>query len=215
MFHHSLPPSTKINRVIPKNSFDVYTNSKQKKLFVDLIEKIVWTNKLSAESINLHGKDISEIQVFEIQLRKREGIDELLRLINRAIPYHIVFVLQHQELVKISTSQKHLHPTNPDNTVIDWTFSSDWMEPGNIPFSFHLKQNLDFVFSDLCKQLVGKGKPGATLEDIIIQERKVDEVNKEIKRLQVAIKSCKQFNQKVDLNLKLQEKLAVLNALQG
>ena len=50
MSFFNLPKQTQVNKSIPKNAFDSYINSKQKKLFVDIIERIRWTNKLSVET---------------------------------------------------------------------------------------------------------------------------------------------------------------------
>ena len=69
----NLPHQTIVAKNVPKNAFDIYTNSQQKKLFVDVVEKIKWTNKLSKETINLEGKEINEIQIFQIELRKKEN----------------------------------------------------------------------------------------------------------------------------------------------
>ena len=62
----NLPARTNVGRVVPKNAFDKFTNTKQKKLFTDSIQRISWTHKLSADTANLDAKDIQEIQVFKI-----------------------------------------------------------------------------------------------------------------------------------------------------
>ena len=59
----SLPNAAKVQRVIPKNAFDAYTNAKQKKLFTDLIARITWLYKLSPDTVNLEAKEIKEIQI--------------------------------------------------------------------------------------------------------------------------------------------------------
>ena len=75
MTYFELPKSTIVNRFIPKNAFDEYTNSSQKKKFTDIIDKITWQNKLSKDTINLDGVDVKELQVFEIKLKKKEKIN--------------------------------------------------------------------------------------------------------------------------------------------
>lgn len=84
----NLPKSTKFGKVIPKNSFDAFTDTKQKKAFSDCIKRITWTNKLSKETINLIGKDIEEIQVFRIELKQKVEISKLLEVIDKAISYN-------------------------------------------------------------------------------------------------------------------------------
>ena len=166
-----LPRHTNINRVIPKNSFDAYTNTKQKRLFVDVVERIKWMHKLSKESINLMGKDIIEIQIFEIELRKKEKVAVLLDLIDKSIPYQIVFILRFKGEFLISASQKHAHPTNDNQAVIDWSFRSEWMQENKNPFSLNLKGSLDDIFNDLCFQISGKEK--MTIAELIEHEEKI------------------------------------------
>ncbi len=79
-----LPPSCQVNRIVPENSFDKYLSPKQKRLLSTNVEKIKWTYKLSTQTILLESKEVSEIQFFEIHLKKRESIDDVLDL-NRSI----------------------------------------------------------------------------------------------------------------------------------
>ncbi|UCS92495.1 DUF4391 domain-containing protein [Echinicola marina] len=210
----NLPRQTVINRVVPKNAFDKYTNTKQKALFSSLILRITWTNKLSEETINLKGQEISEIQVFKIELKEGGDPKSLLDLIDKSIPYHIIFIVSHNGNVFLSTSKKHPHPTNDDNSVIDWTFRSDWFTANENQFSLNLKKSIDAVYQDFCNQLSGNFKANEkSISELIDRNKEVDKLNKEISSLKSAISKCKQFNQKVELNMKLKEVEAKLEHL--
>lgn len=117
-----LPLSTEFGRVVPKNAFDEYTNTKQKKLISDVIQRITWTHKLSTDTTNLIGIDIEEIQVFKVELNRKNDLRKVLDLFDKAIPYHIVFVLMFEDEYMISTSAKHTHQNKADEAVIDCTF---------------------------------------------------------------------------------------------
>ncbi|WP_258104676.1 DUF4391 domain-containing protein [Marinoscillum sp. MHG1-6] len=200
----NLPSRTKVGRVVPKNAFDEYTNTKQKKQFTDGIQRITWTHKLSSESVNLEAKDIKEIQVFKVELKEQTDILKILEIINKAIPYHIVFWVEFKEQAYISTAAKHPHPTNEDISVIDWIFTSDWFQKEDNRYIFNLKGSLDAVFKDLCVQLTGKPELGKeSLRSILKNQQEIDRLKKEISKLESAISKSKQFNEKVDLNLKL------------
>ena len=211
----NLPLSTTINRSIPKNAFDKYTNSKQKRIMVDLVDKIKWTNKIASETINLPANDIKEIQIFEIHLKKKEKIKEILDIIDKSIPYHIVFVLIFNENVLISTSKKHSHVTNEDTAVIDWNFATEWLNLDVVNYQFNLKQSVDFIYSDLCIQLNGSNLEGGNLEVIIAKESQIKSLKYQIAKLETAIKKNKQFNRKVELNIELQDKINCLNILKS
>lgn len=203
----ALPHTSIVNRVVPKNSFDKYISSKQKKLFTEYIERIKWTNKLSKETIKLEGKEVKEIQVFEIHLKKKFENEEVLNIIDKHIPYHIIFLLLIDNEILFSAAQKHPNPTSEDTSVIDWRFSTTWLENENKLFELDLKKSLDHVFSDFCLQISGKHENrNKSLQDIISKEQLKKQLNIEIKRLETEIKNCKQFKQKVELNLKLNDK---------
>ncbi len=201
-----LPPSTIFEKIVPKHGFDAYTTTRQKKLLVEVVERIRWTNKLSFETVNLQGQDMSEIQVFQIDLRKKEGYKEVLDIINRAIPYPIIAILIGDSECLVSTCQKHPHPVNPDNAVIDWVFFGEWHPIADNPYRLQLQKSLDFVYLDLCLQLSGKLKKTITTPELIAFERQRRELKTAIEKLEAAISKSRQFNKKVELNLELKKR---------
>jgi len=195
-----------VNRVVPKNSFDDYTNTKEKKLFTDCVKRISWANKLSTETLNLSGKDIQEIQVFAVELKQKCDISKLLDIIDKCIPYHIIFWVWYEHQAYISASAKHPYPTNPNISVVDWTFTTDWFQIPDIPYSLHLMKNLDYVFKDLCIQIIGRpGLEQKSMTSIVENQKEIADLSKKIDRLKSAISKSKQFNQKVEYNLQLRE----------
>ncbi|MBS0645198.1 MAG: DUF4391 domain-containing protein [Verrucomicrobia bacterium] len=200
-----LPSRTIVNKVIPKNAFDSFTTSKQKKRFTDLLERIRWVNKLSAETINLTGKDIKEIQVFEIELKVQEDISDLIDIINKAIPYPIIFYISFQDKAYLCASKKHPHPVNENVSVVDWTFASKWKTKSKINYELNLKQNLDFIYHDFCLQLSSKYFKTNSIEDLVALEQKRTELNRKILNTKASISRSKQYNKKVELNIELQK----------
>lgn len=205
MSYFNLPASTIVNRFIPKNAFDDYTNTKQKKKFVDLIDKITWTNKLTKKTINLEGKEINEVQVFEIKIKVKSDIKEILEIIDKSIPYHIIFILSYEDSMMISTSQKHLNPLNHDNAVVDWRFNTDWFIASENKFQLNLKKNIDFIYADLCAQITGYAIEKRNINDIVKYNQQITNLKSQIQLLENKIKSEKQFNKKVELNLELKK----------
>lgn len=199
-----LPESTHYNKIIPKNSFDQYTNSRQKKMFSDYVGRLIWKNKLSFETTNLQGKEIPEIQIFIVELKEKSDISKVLQIIDKAIPYHIIFIITYRNEAYISTSPKHLHPHNEDKAVIDYTFTSAWFPINQNPYQVVLKGSLDHVFKDFCKQFSSNFyKETKSINDLVENQKEIDQIQKEIQNLKSAIAREKQFNRKVELNLQL------------
>jgi len=200
----NLPQSTVVNKVIPKKAFESYTNAKQKKQFTDYISQITWLNKISSDSVNLEAREIIEIQVFLIKLKINEDIQQVLNVIDKAIPYNIIFIVEYEERIYLSTSTKHPHPVNQDNAVIDWTFKSNWFVPVDNTYSLQLKTSIDTVYYEFCVQLSGKLNISTkTLHELNEYKQNVYMLEKEISKLKSSIAKCKQFNHKVEMNIKL------------
>lgn len=200
-----LPETTVVNRVIPKNSFEKYATPSQRRQFSEYVQKIIWLNKLSSETTNLAGNEIKEIQVFLIELKQKQKIDGLLSVIDRAIPYPIIFTIKYDSTFYCSASQKHPHPLNEDNAIIDWTFKTDWLDILDYSLSILLKKNLETVFENFCSQISNPNKTIIGLNELADFDRKIKSLQKEKERLINAINSCKQFNKKVELNLELRK----------
>lgn len=210
-----LPPTTIFGRVIPKNAFDKFTNTKQKKQFTDLVSRISWTHKLSKKTINLKAEEIEEIEIFKIELKSKSEIPQLLNIIDKSISYHIIFWIQYADEAYVSASLKHPNPVNEDASVIDWSFVSEWFKLSDLKYSLKLKESIDFIVKDLCVQISGKPEMiKKSNDDFIDYERNVQQWKNEIKSLKTAIsKKGLQFNRKVELNLELKSKEAELAKL--
>ncbi len=210
----SLPISTRVNRVIPKNAFDSYTSAKQKKLFTEQITRISWLYKISPETINLEFKEIREIQIFRIELKVKQDIQEVLNIIDKSIPYNIIFIVEYDDSVYLSTSSKHTHPIKEDNSVIDWTFKSEWFKSRENPYSLKLQKSIDSIYHDFCVKLSGMNNMvSRPIQELIHFKKNIDSLEREIAKLKTAISGTKQFNSKVELNLKLKKLEAELASM--
>lgn len=201
----NLPKSTLVQKIVPKNAFDAYTNSKQKKAFADKILRITWMNKISFETVNLKDAEIKEIQIFKIELKEKIEIKDILSIIDKAIPYHIIFLVSFNEEFYISTSVKHLHPNDEDNAIIDYTFKSVWVNITENLYIIQLRNNLDWVFQNFCEQLKTVKRVSSDIWELVQAQKHDDSLRKEIEKIKSEIARCKQFNIKVELNMKLKE----------
>jgi hypothetical protein len=211
----NLPAQTQFNRIVPKDMFDKFTSTHQKKLFVEVVERIRWTHKLFDKSTNLLSKEVKEIEIFQIDLRRKNGIEELTTLMDKAIPYPILFVLNFENNRKWMISKKHPNPTNENISVIDWTFESEWLTDKD-SIGISLKVSLDEVFKDLCFQLTpDKINSAISVNDLINNQRATLEISKKIENLKSKLANEKQFNRKVEFNLALEKLESELSGLQG
>ncbi len=104
-----LPKSTEFNKRIPKQKFyeNIDISPSLKRTFVEQIKIIYWRNKIAPSTVNLaQGEKVTEIEVFEIKLTDQLQPEPVLRQIDRAIPYHIVFLLEYEGRYQAWTAYK-------------------------------------------------------------------------------------------------------------
>ena len=98
-----LPRSTEFNRRIPKQKFyeNLSVTPALKRVFVEQIKTIYWRNKIAASTMNLAaGGAVTELEVFELQLNQQSLDEAVLKLIDKEIPYHILFLLSFEGKVQ-------------------------------------------------------------------------------------------------------------------
>ena len=187
-----------------------------KALFVSQIGEIVWKYKLSPETTNLparHG--ITEIQVFEISLKTEQIADSLLRTIDKAIPFPVLFQLTHAGRIRFAASWKRPSDADASKWVIEATFTTVWLHPSS--FILHpLPVVLDLA--SLYEQLIRHHIPlvprdGEALRDQVARFLAIRTKEKECRHLEGRLGNEKQFNRKVDLNAALRTVRQELDSL--
>ena len=199
---YSLPSTTAVKRVIPKNSFESFATPKQRRLFTEIVRRITWTHKVSPSTTNLKANKIQEIQFFSVELKKSAPVKELLDLIDRCIPYPIVFKVTFGEEFYFHTSIKRQHAQDEDKAIIDFSLSSTF--GSDFFLNTELRVSIDEVYRRLCLQLSDFAKvENMTMEQLIARQGEVNGLRKEIGTLRASIRKSKSFKEKVDLNQRL------------
>lgn len=198
-----LPKHTEFKKDIPKNSFQSFITSKQKKWLTEEVEKIQWTHKLSPETIQLAAKSGQEIQVIQIVFRSIKHADDIVKIIESLIPYQLIVVQCFKYQQRLSASCKHPHPSKEHESVIDWTFNSDWFHDELNPYELTLKNSLDDVYDNFCFQL--SGRFDLPLNELVAVEKETKKLLNKIGRLETKIQKTTQFNEKVKIDQELQK----------
>lgn len=202
MHELDFPATKKVQRVIPKNSFDNFATPKQKRLFTELVQRITWTHKISTSTTNLRSENLQEIQFFTVELKKKAPVKELLDLVDRSIPYTIVFTVIYDDEYYFHTAVKRIHAQDEDKAIIDFTFSNDWSSDRLL--TPELKKSIYHTYRDLCRELSDfREEAEITLDNLVKKQRDTNNLRKEISTLKAAIKKSKSFKEKVDLNQRL------------
>lgn len=203
-----LPKEALVNKFIAKNKFYEKTvlSAKLQNDFVDKIQKITWKYKIAESTVGISetGK-VTEIQIFEIELKAEQIPHNLLKVIDKAIPYPILYCFVHQASVAYGISLKD---SNSENY-----YFSDWNEEKNFDFS---GLDLEKVYQKLIKSFIGEEVQNrSSFAEIIQIDSKIKALENEIAVLENKIVKEKQFNHKVEINKVLLEKKAMLAGIKG
>lgn len=187
----SLPDRCKVNKFIPKKTFyeKIGVSTSVKDDFINNIDKITWLYKLSEDTLGISkSQDVEEIQIFEIILKEKVLPKNIIKIISKAIPYKILFVLKYDK--------DYCYSIKVDNI-----YFTEWNEDIELNIN---GLTLETIYENIVKSIIKENNNTNSFDDIIENKSKVDELSKKIEQLTNKVNNEKQFNKKVELNLELQ-----------
>lgn len=211
------PKSAAFGRVLPKTKIydHARASARLKQLFVDQVEQVIWHFKLAPETINLAStKDITEIQVFGIALRVGSLDEDVLRAIDKAIPYPLIFELAHGGKRRAIAAFKRRNEADGQKWVVSEYFATDWELEDNprkpLPTALNLGGLYDRLLTALMPPEAGAAEPLETrvrrIEALRAKEREVERIKHRLGREQ-------QFNKRVAINAELRAAINELSEL--
>lgn len=204
----NLPERTNYEKKIPKTKF--YQNlslpNRVKQQFASEIDAIIWQNKISPDTLGISaGENVSEIEVIEIRLNRRGISKNLLEIMDRGIPYHIIFVLTFDGCARIAASYKEKVSKKDDRYKVDKYFFTEWKPLSE--FSLELKGlNLDKIYENLLRSFLPGERPQLrSLKDTVFLQKEIERQTLLCESLEKKVKGETQFNIQVLLNQELRE----------
>ncbi len=204
-----LPKSTEFNKRIPKQKFyeNMYISPKLKKVFVEQVKIIYWRNKIATSTANLaEGTNVTELEVFEIKLNSQLLDEELLRQIDRVIPYHILFLLEYQGKYQAWIGYKEILISKNNSIKINDYYHTDWDDLENLSLKME-GLSIDKVYENYIRQIAGEKlktiDTEETLKESIERNERHQFLQKQIDVLNVKMQKEKQLNRKMEMNTEL------------
>lgn len=200
----NFPKKAYFGRVIPKSKFYEHgsVTRRQKDLFVKQVEQIIWMYKLAPETINLPSTEgVPELQVFKLVLKGSELSNDVLRCIDQAVMFPLVFELESGDKVMLTAAYKRRSVSVLDQWVLSDYYSTGWLPA--VAERSELKYSLDL--GSLYEQIVHAMLPyepraGECLEDLVLRNECIAKKKREIDAISNRLNTEKQFNRKVELN---------------
>jgi hypothetical protein len=203
----SYPKQAQFGRVLPKNKIYQHASPSPavKALFVQQVEQIVWQYKLAPETVNLPAKpSVPEIQIFDISLKSPELNHEVLRCIDKAIPFPIIFQLHHEHRIQAIATYKRPSEADSSKWVIDGYFSADWLPMDTTRQALPVVLDLQALYEQLFRKLLPLAhRQQEPLKDQLERISQWQAKQHEYQKYQTRLNKEKQFNRKVELNAQL------------
>lgn len=203
----NLPKNTEFGKRIPKQKFyeNLTITPSIKQEFIEKIKIIYWKNKIAPTTINLaKGKNVVEIEIFEIRLNTPSLDESVLKLIDKEIPYHILFILSYNEKYQLWIGYKE-SINGKILFKVDGYYHTDWLSKDEICLDIK-GLDMDIVYENFIRQVAGdslKVENGETLKKSIEREHKKQKLQKQIEKLTKSVRKEKQFNKQMELNKQL------------
>lgn len=205
-----LPRTTDFNKRIPKEKFyeNMNVTPTIRMCFVDQIKVIYWRNKIASTTTNLApGTMVSEIEIFEVRLKSNILDEEVLRQIDKEIPYHIIFILEYNGKYQAWTAYKQASVFGNAAFKVKRYYHTGWMTEDELPLKLD-GLNMDVVYENFVYQIAGdilKATEAESLQDAVERDEKIKNLKKQIEVLQAKIRKEKQLNVQMELNNELKK----------
>lgn len=225
------PRASAFGRVIPKTKIYEHAgaNTGLKDLFVREVDQIVWSHKLAPETVNLAAtKQVAEIQVFRITARTPTLDRDVLRAIDKAIPFPLIFEVAHGGRVRLAAAYKRPNEADSTRWVVGDYFQGEWLPEDAPRAPPPVALNMGALYERLLAPLVAEqtarlvASPASgfaetpqtpfvsaetahpvSLEERIAQAEAIERQAREVERIKARLGREKQFNKRVAINAEL------------
>lgn len=151
------PRAAACGRVIPKTKIFEHARAKTglNDLFESEVGQIVSLHILTPETVNLAAtKQVAEIQVAQITARTATLDAAVLRAIDKAIPFPLIFEIAHGGRFRLAAAYKR--PSEADNArwVVGDYFHGDWLSKATPGAPLPLALDIGALYEKLLERLV-------------------------------------------------------------
>lgn len=215
------PKQAAFGRVLPKNKIYEHSGASKrlKDLFVEQVEQIVWQYKLAPETLNLPARPgVQEIQIFGIQLKTADLHEDVLRCIDGAVQFPILFELTFGGRTRVIAAYKRPALSGGEADAARWVssnyFATDWLSAGSERATMPVALHMGGLYEQLLQRLIPlHARPQETLADLVVRVEQVQAKQRELDKITARLAKEKQFNRKVEINAELRKLKAELDEL--
>lgn len=205
----SYPKQAVFGRNLPKNKIYEHSgaNTRLKELFVKQVEQIVWQYKLAPETINLPAKvGVPELQIFAIQLKTADLNLDVLRCIDGAVQFPIIFEPSFDGQTQVVAAYKRPNESDTSRWMLSDYFATTWLPSDIQRTAMPLALDLGGLYEQVLHRLVPMpARQQESLADLVVRVEQITAKQREVEKATSKLAKEKQFNRKVEINASLRQ----------
>ena len=209
-----LPARTVFDRRIPKQTFyeRLALTPALHQALARQVRAVFWRHKIAPATMDVvPGPAVSEVEVFEIALTEAPLPEALLRLIDQAIPYHILFLLTWDGLCQAWLAYKD---TSGNAPKVGRYYHTGWLPEEELPLRL-TGRTTDDVYENFLRQIAGGrlAGPPLPLKEAIRRDSEREALEKQILALEKKLRKERQPNRQYPIFKELQAARRALDEL--
>ena len=213
------PKQSAFGKVLPKSKIYQHARVTRRvqQCFVDQVSRIVWQHKLSPETTNLPARaGVPEIQVFTLALKTETLDEDVLRCIDKAISFPILYEVTFENRIKEMAAYKRPSEADSAKWVVGDYFATEWQPADSERSPLPVSLDLARLYEQLLRQLMPlAARNGESLKAHAERLAMIRSKEREMDKLEARVNREKQFNRKVELNAELRTIKNELESLIG
>ncbi|MCF6221737.1 MAG: DUF4391 domain-containing protein [Robiginitomaculum sp.] len=213
------PKPCEFGRIVSKAKIfaSAKPNAAMREKFTEQITQIRWSHKLYEKGLNLAGSaNVPEIQIFTIALKTKDYDENILRHIDKAIGYPIIFELRYKDEINMAAAYKRPPETGSGKWIIGDYYRGGWQQADAERLTLPTALNLEALYGHMIRALMPV--PARAGESLSAQAERIAAIRtqkKTCQNLKSKVNKEKQFNRRVEFNQKLKAAKNILAALVG
>ena len=214
----NFPSQTFFNRRVAKEKLatQLHFTSSVRKALNEQVKSVHWAYKLAEGTLNISkGKQVTEIEVFHLLLNQEDLDERVLLQWDKELPYHILFILEHNDKARASIAFKLKDGSNKAYYSIKRYFYTPWMPKEKLNFTI-AGITLDNVYENLVQAVAGEKLPldeGKKMTERVEKTILQQEIQAKIDKLEAQIRKEKQLNRGMELRNKVRELEQILREI--
>lgn len=224
------PKESIYKQFMPKSQFYEHGefNQAEKNIFIKSIERIILYSQLTRENTNIskykdENKSYEEIAVFLIELRGKENIDRIAKLVMNTIPYTMILAGKYKNEYIFYGANQRDNKLDDTKIILDKIYNTGFINKESefierVKYKNLRKTNFYEFYNDYIDRIISFNLEKRNINQVADKEEtllKIEMLEDKIILLKNKMIKEKQFNRKMDLNIKIKRIEKQLEKMEG